>query len=156
MAIFMFVTRIEHSFGVIRTFFIYILSGIGGNIFSALIDSNDVKAGASTSLYGVIGVIIGYMIINWNGLNVVGPILKYQLCCTSVMIIAFIFFFSVLGTANVDAFGHLGGFLTGLFLASINETIILNTYEKVIRIIFFSLFIIEYVVCFVVFFTKPQ
>jgi hypothetical protein len=95
------------------------------------------------------------MIINWNGLNVVGPILKYQLCCTSVMIIAFIFFFSVLGTANVDSFGHLGGFLTGLFLASINETIILNTYEKVIRIIFFSLFIIEYVVCFVVFFTKP-
>ena len=96
LAIFMFVTRIEHSFGLVRTFLIYMLSGIGGNIFSALIDSTDVKAGASTSLYGVIGVIIGYMIINWSGLDVVGPILKYQLCCTSVMIIAFIFFYNIL------------------------------------------------------------
>ncbi len=128
LAIFMFVTRIEHSFGVIRTLIIYLLSGIGGNIFSALIDETNVKAGASTSLYGVIGVIIGYLIINWKGLDLIGPLLKYQLCCTSVMIIAFIFFFSVLGTANVDAFGHLGGFLTGFFLSSINETILSYTY----------------------------
>ena len=154
LAIFMFVTRIEHSFGLVRTFLIYMLSGIGGNIFSALIDSMDIKAGASTSLYGVIGVIIGYMIINWSGLDIVGPIMKYQLCCTSVMIIMFIFFFSVLGTANVDAFGHLGGFLTGLFLSSINETIKNETYEKVIRIVLISLFVIEYVICFALFFTK--
>ena len=94
----MFLTRIEHSFGPLRTFLIYMVSGIGGNIFSALIDQGSTKAGASTSLYGVIGVIIGYMIVNWNGLNLVGPILKYQLCCTSIMIISFIFFFSVIGT----------------------------------------------------------
>lgn len=150
----MFLTRIEHSFGVIRTSILYLLSGIGGNIFSALIDETNVKAGASTSLYGVIGVILGYIIINWGGLNVIGPLLKYQLCCTSIMIIAFIFFFSVLGTSNVDAFGHLGGFLTGLFLSSINETIAQDRYEKIIRIVFFSLFVIEFVVCFAVFFTK--
>jgi len=100
------------------------LAGIGGNIFSDLIDSENVKAGASTSLYGIIGIIIGYLIINWKGLDLIGPILKYQLFCTSIMIIAFIFFFSILGTANVDAFGHLGGFLTGLFLSSINQSII--------------------------------
>lgn len=95
LAIFLFVTRIEHSFGVIRTILIYLLSGIGGNIFSALNDSTNIKAGASTSLYGVIGVIIGYLIINWKGLDLIGPILKYQLFCSSAMIIAFIFFFSV-------------------------------------------------------------
>jgi rhomboid protease GluP len=154
LAIFMFVTRIEHSFGLVRTFLIYMLSGIGGNIFSALIDSTDVKAGASTSLYGMIGVIIGYMIINWSGLDIVGPIMKYQLCCTSVMIIMFIFFFSVLGTGNVDVFGHLGGLMTGLFLSSINETIKNETYEKVIRIVLISLFVIMYVICFAIFFTK--
>ena len=65
----MFLTRIEHSFGLVRTIIIYLVSGIGGNIFSALIDPNSVKAGASTSLYGVIGVIIGYVALNWNGLN---------------------------------------------------------------------------------------
>lgn len=120
----MFVTRIEHSFGVIRTIIIYLLSGIGGNIFSALNDPTDIKAGASTSLYGVIGVIIGYLIINWRGLDLIGPILKYQLFCSSAMIIAFIFFFSVEGTSNVDVYGHLGGFMTGLFLSSINTSIL--------------------------------
>lgn len=124
LIVFMFLTRIEHSFGPIRTFFLYILSGIGGNIFSAVCDYSTIKAGASTSLYGVIGVIFGYMIINWNGFNLIGSYLKCQLCCTSMTIILFIFFFSVIGTQNVDVYGHLGGFLTGLWLASINKTII--------------------------------
>lgn len=128
LAIFMFLTRIEHSFGFVRTIIIYLLAGIGGNIFSALIDETNVKAGASTSLYGIIGVIIGYLFINWRGLDLIGPLLKYQLCCSSLMIIAFIFFFSVLGTENVDAMGHLGGFLTGLFLSSINQTIMDEKY----------------------------
>lgn len=64
------------------------------------------------------------MIINWRGLDLVGPLLKCQLCCISVMIIFFIFFFSILGSENVDAMGHLGGFLTGLWLSAIHETII--------------------------------
>jgi rhomboid protease GluP len=149
----MFLTRIEHTFGVVRTVAIYLISGIGGNIFSALIDKTDVKAGASTSLYGLIGIIVGYMIINWRGLDLIGPMLKYQLCCTSIMIIFFIFFFSVLGTQNVDIFGHIGGFLTGLWISSINKTIITTKYENVMRIVFFSLLVAQLLICFVVFFT---
>ena len=54
----------------------FILCGIGGNIFSLAVDVSGfatiVKGGASTSLYGMIGVILGYLIINWAGLKLVG------------------------------------------------------------------------------------
>lgn len=124
ISIIIFVTRVQYSIGPLKTFVIYIVSGIGGNIFSVLIQPNDIKAGASTSLYGIIGFILGYMVINWKGLAVIGPILKCQLFCISLMIIFFIFFFTPEMDTNVDYYGHLGGFLTGFWLTSIHETII--------------------------------
>ena len=50
-----------------KTLIIYLISGICGNIFSLVCNpSNDtVRAGASTALYGIIGVIFGYIVINW-------------------------------------------------------------------------------------------
>ena len=75
-ATFVLVSRVEYTFGVVRTLIMFILSGIGGNIFSLAVDVSGfatiVKGGASTSLYGMIGVILGYIIINWAGLKLVG------------------------------------------------------------------------------------
>jgi membrane associated rhomboid family serine protease len=99
------------------------LTAIGGNIFSAVCDPNSVKAGASTCLYGLLGVMIGYFIINWSGLNRIGPILKCQLVCLGVMLVVFTVLFTSVGPNNIDYFGHIGGFLTGLWLSSINHTI---------------------------------
>ena len=71
-AAFILLTRIEYSFGPPLTFIIYIICAIGGNIFSLAVDSDsnyrNVKAGASTALYGLIGVLIGYLVINWSAL----------------------------------------------------------------------------------------
>ena len=86
-------------------------------------NSSDIKAGASTALYGIIGIIIGYIVINWRGLNIIGSLLKCQLFCIGMIIIMFIFIFTP-GTNNIDYLGHLGGFLTGLWLISINPTIL--------------------------------
>jgi rhomboid protease GluP len=121
-----FLTRIEYSLGWLRTLIIYILSGIGGNIFSDVTqpDSNAIKAGASTALFGIIGIILGYVIINWRGLSVIGSLLKCQLVCICMVIIMFIFIFTPGATNNIDYLGHLGGFLTGLWLISINPTIL--------------------------------
>jgi len=83
-----------------------------------------VKAGASTALFGVIGVILGYIFINWNGLDLVGPIMKCQVWCTGFMIFVFIFIFTPSNSGAIDYFGHLGGFMAGLWLSSIHETII--------------------------------
>jgi len=54
----------------------FLLCGIGGNIFSLAVDVSNfaisVAGGASTSLYGMLGIILGYLIINWSGLRLVG------------------------------------------------------------------------------------
>lgn len=124
LTIIIFVSRVEYTFGWWETLFIYIISGIGGNIFSCLTNPSDtiIKAGASTSLYGIIGTIIGYLILNWKGLDVVGRLLKCQLIFIAIMIIMFIFVLTPYGD-NIDYMGHLGGFLTGLTICAIHRTI---------------------------------
>ena len=150
---FLFLSRVQYTFGPIRTLVVYLLSGIAANVFSVLISPDNVKAGASTSLYGIIGVIIGYVIINWRGLDLIGPLLKCQVWCTALMIIVFIFLFTPSNVdGSVDVAGHLGGALSGVWLSSINSTIISETREKVFRIVFASLFVIQVLVCFLVFY----
>ena len=116
-------SRFQYSFGTIRCIIFYIVSAIAGNIFSALCSPTSVKAGASTCLYGLLGVMIGYLIINWNGFARIGPVLKCQLICITMMLIVFTILFSSVGPENIDYFGHLGGFLSGIWLSSINPTI---------------------------------
>jgi membrane associated rhomboid family serine protease len=124
LTLIIFVSRVEYTFGWLRTLIIFIISGIGGNIFSDLTNPSDsiVKAGASTCLFGIIGCIFGYIIINWKGLDVVGRLMKCQLVFISIIIILFIFVLTPY-SSNVDYMGHLGGFLTGLSLTSIHSTI---------------------------------
>jgi rhomboid protease GluP len=122
---FIFVSRVEYTFGPLRTLIIYLLSGIGGNIFSDLINPSNmiVKAGASTSLFGIIGTILGYLILNWKGLDVIGKMLKCQLIFLSLIIILFILILTLFNR-NIDTYGHIGGFIIGLFICAIQPTII--------------------------------
>jgi rhomboid protease GluP len=121
LTLLIFVSRVEYTFGWWKTLIIYTISGIGGNIFSCLTDPslNIVKAGASTSLYGIIGAIIGYIILNWRGLDVIGRLLKCQLVFVAAIIVLFIFVLTPYSD-NIDYMGHLGGFLTGLTLCAIH------------------------------------
>lgn len=115
---------------------IYIVSGIGGNIFTNLTNPSDtiVKAGASTCLFGIIGAIIGYVILNWRGLNLIGRLLKCQLVFTAGIIVLFIFVLTPYSD-NIDYMGHLGGFLTGLTICAIHTTIVSQKREKIMRVI---------------------
>lgn len=125
LTIVIFVSRVEYTFGWWKTLIIYIVSGIGGNIFSDLTNpsENIIKVGASTCLYGIIGAILGYIIFNWRGLNLIGRLLKCQLVFIAVIIILFIFILTPYSN-NIDYLGHLGGFITGITLCSIHSTII--------------------------------
>ena len=51
--------------GFWRFSILYVLSGIGGNLFSALCD-NRKSCGASTAIYGLIGSYGAVLIINWT------------------------------------------------------------------------------------------
>lgn len=146
-------SRIEYSFGTVRSIILYLITAIGGNIFSALIQPGSIKAGASTCLYGMLGVAFGYLLINWRGLNRIGPIMKCQLICICMMIIVFTLLFTSVGPNNIDVFGHLGGFLSGLFASCICPTIENNKYEKVWRIVTLVLLVAFNAICFALFYT---
>jgi rhomboid protease GluP len=126
---FMFLSRIEYTFGWVKTLIIYLVCGISGNIFSVLCSPAGVKAGASTALFGIIGIIIGYIIINWNGLDLVGAAMKCQIWCTALLIIVFIFIFTPSSSEglSIDYYGHLGGFLAGVWISAIHTPIINET-----------------------------
>jgi membrane associated rhomboid family serine protease len=132
---------------------IYLLSGIGGNIFSLACNTTITpRVGASTALYGIIGLILGYIIINWNGFDLVGFQMKCQICCSGFMIIIFIFIWTPSTYDGIDYLGHLGGFLTGLWCTAIHNTIIDTIRERIFRIVFASLLGIQLLICFLVVF----
>jgi rhomboid protease GluP len=149
---FMFLSRIEYTFGTARTIVAYIIAGISGNIFSLLCSPVGVKAGASTSLFGIIGMIVGYIIINWNGLDLVGPSMKCQIWCQALLIIVFIFIFTPSSNNSIDYYGHLGGFLAGVWLSAIHVSIVNEKRERIIRGSFIGLLILQLLICFLVFY----
>mmetsp|Transcript_3846 Transcript_3846/g.3594 ORF Transcript_3846/g.3594 Transcript_3846/m.3594 type:complete len:140 (+) Transcript_3846:277-696(+) len=54
----------EVLIGPLRFLAVYIVAGIGGNLLSAL--SNDtISAGASTSLSGLAGGLLAFLVVNW-------------------------------------------------------------------------------------------
>ena len=163
-SIFILVTRIEYTYGPIKTLIIYILSGIGGNIFSLVTTSNQnrlqLKAGASTALFGMIGLTLGYLIYNWRGLNNIGVQLKCKLVCTITFLLVFVIFFAPSTNSsssnNIDFFGHLGGFLTGIWMPAIEKPLNNENYELGIRIIFVCLFVAQFAITFIVFFLEKS
>ena len=115
---------LESVLGPIRIGMLYIVSGIGGNAFSCLC-SNDMSVGASTAIFGLFGGMLAMVIVNWKALD-----RNPEIRCCLIFFIVFILVFSLLfsysssiginGTyTNVDIFGHIGGFLTGLFFGMI-------------------------------------
>lgn len=66
----MFVSSIESIYGYLNTLSIWIVCAVGGNIFSADFASEySISVGASTSLFGMIGLFLAYFILNWNALG---------------------------------------------------------------------------------------
>ena len=47
---------------------LYLLSGMGGILFSSLL-SNGPSVGASTSIFGLNGAFISYIILNWKTMD---------------------------------------------------------------------------------------
>jgi rhomboid protease GluP len=122
---FILLTRVEYTFGPPRTLLLYLLCGIGGNIFSLAVSSEKnywslVRAGASTSLFGLIGLLIGYLVLNWRGLDQVGQQMKCNIVCATIFMLVFVLIFTPY-SSSIDYFGHLGGFLTGLWMPALLE-----------------------------------
>ena len=103
---------VEQIYGSTRFLYLYLISGIGGAVGSALF-STAVSAGASGAIFGVAGValIVGYRYRNRiasNFKSIVGR-----------GIVPFVLFNLAYGALNrgIDNYAHLGGLITGAVLA---------------------------------------
>ena len=95
---------------------LYMISSIGGVLFSSVLSPSDNSVGASTAIFGMIGYYIGFMFINWDTLGENNPAKRMSLGIFTVIILIINI---EIGTAvpSVDWMGHLGGMLVGLIMA---------------------------------------
>lgn len=101
--------RLEQQFGFVRVGLIYLISGFGGNVLSALFLRSGVSVGASGALFGLLGSMLSELLTNWT---------IYSNRAAAILTLGFIIVLNLaVGTLpHVDNFAHIGGFITGFLL----------------------------------------
>ena len=111
---------LELSYGHEKFLIIYILSGFLGNILSLLgmkYSVTGISAGASGALFGILGALISFTIIERNVL----PQKLYRSLIKNLILIVLLNLLVGLVIPNIDILAHTGGFLSGLILGYILE-----------------------------------
>ncbi|EAR87856.1 rhomboid protease (macronuclear) [Tetrahymena thermophila SB210] len=133
ISLFIILSAIEYSYGLLNTTIIYLLSGIGANMLAANFGIDyDIYVGCSGAVTGLLACVLSYFILNWNKLEVLGPMREYILCIFIMfMLLAFLF----PGPSSISTYSNIGGFLAGLFSGlAIPEPAQQGSYEKYAKI----------------------
>jgi len=141
----MFGFHLERYHGTKRFMLIYFLSGIGGNLLSAVSNVNNPSVGASSALFGVVALRIFYIIENYDRL---GPRKNFRLLFLGAMVLGNIQ--NARYHSTIDNSAHIGGFIVGAFLAIIffKATSDIKFYvKKVLALIGLVVFMVG---CFVI------
>ncbi|KAL8158870.1 hypothetical protein V2J09_000407 [Rumex salicifolius] len=101
--------RLEQQFGFVKVGILYLLSGFGGSVLSALFLQMDISVGASGALFGMLGAMLSELLINWTLYSN-----KAATLFTLVVIIAINLAIGLL--PRIDNFAHIGGFVVGFLL----------------------------------------
>lgn len=93
--------------------FLYFTTGIGGMLLSAIYKPESFAIGCSTSVFGLVGYYVSYVITGWWYMGRQEPGQRIYLTILTSLII---YINSNLGTdsSNADNYGHLGGLITGI------------------------------------------
>ena len=107
--------NLEMETGKIRFLIIYFLSGIGGNVFSMLMNQSAgrdvISAGASGAVFGLMGALVMVVIRNKGQ---VGRLSKRRIM---VMVVLSLYF--GLTSTGVDNMAHIGGLVCGFIIEAI-------------------------------------
>ncbi|XP_002966069.2 RHOMBOID-like protein 2 [Selaginella moellendorffii] len=101
--------RLEREFGFVKIGLLYLLSGFGGSLLSALFIQDRISVGASGALFGLLGAMVSELITNWSIYSN-----KIAALITLVIIIGINLAVGIL--PHVDNFAHIGGFVSGFLL----------------------------------------
>lgn len=104
--------RLEQQFGFVRIGIIYLLSGFGGSILSALFLQKSISIGASGALFGLLGAMFSELITNWT-------IYTNKVAALLTLIVIVVINLGIGILPHVDNFAHIGGFVSGFFLGFI-------------------------------------
>lgn len=144
--------QLETSIGTKRTIGLYFISGIGGILFSSLINDH-LSVGASTAIMGLVAGYLGYVMLNWDALARFG-FLRCMILFQIIFMILITFMVGIGFASNVDNYGHLGGLLLGFFGSIMLIKPILNrNYEKNLRIIASFIVVAFFLIGFICFYT---
>lgn len=98
---------IETQAGFLRTMLIYFISGLGGNIVSAIFSPRSLAAGSDPAVYGLMGVMLSELMQAWQ----VVPSRWWHLAKLMSAIVVTM----LIGTLPyVDNWSHLGGLVFGI------------------------------------------
>ncbi len=121
----------ERAVGPVRYLGIYLGSGLAGSFLSffylCLMSKNDIVAGASGAIFGIVGGMIIVIIVHKG---------KYQgISAKRMLFMAAITLYFGFATAGTDNVGHIGGLLAGLILTFLCygiETLIQNRKKSIL------------------------
>lgn len=101
--------RLEQEFGFLRIGILYLLSGFGGSLLSALFIENSISVGASGALFGLLGAMLSELLTNWT-------IYANKCAALATLIFIIVVNLAVGVLPHVDNFAHIGGFMSGFLL----------------------------------------
>ncbi|XP_062156920.1 RHOMBOID-like protein 5 [Alnus glutinosa] len=104
--------RLEQEFGFVRIGVLYLLSGFGGSLLSALNSKSSISVGASGALFGLLGAMLSELLTNWT--------IYANKCAALVTLVVIIGINLGVGfLPRVDNSAHVGGFVSGFLLGFI-------------------------------------
>ncbi|KAF5466726.1 hypothetical protein F2P56_016630 [Juglans regia] len=104
--------RLEQEFGFVRVGILYLLSGFGGSLLSALNSKTSISVGASGALFGLLGGVLSELLTNWT-------IYENKLAALLTLVLIISLNLAVGFLPRVDNSAHIGGFLSGFLLGFI-------------------------------------
>jgi Rhomboid family len=112
---------LEKVYGFTSVASLFLISAVGGNILSAALQPNVVSVGASGGIFGMVGICLADIVVNWDLL-----FLKLggdeRTPCQNAQVLFWLFIDILVNmliglTPFVDNFAHMGGLLYGIFYA---------------------------------------
>ncbi|PHJ21296.1 rhomboid protease rom5 [Cystoisospora suis] len=100
---------IEPVWGFLRTLLLWFVSGVSGNLMSAVLDPCTITVGSSGALYGLIGALLPFSLEYWD--YIASPA---WLLFSVILLMVLAQLGNMWGLRGVDNYAHLGGCLAGL------------------------------------------
>ncbi|XP_057749661.1 RHOMBOID-like protein 1 [Arachis stenosperma] len=101
--------RLEQEFGFVRIGLLYVISGFGGSLLSALFIQSGISVGASGALFGLLGGMLSELLTNWT-------IYANKFAAMVTLLVIIVINLAVGILPHVDNFAHIGGFISGFLL----------------------------------------